>query len=781
MEEWQELIQDFLNEAFSLLENLEESLLNLEKNLSDPSQIANVFRVAHTIKGGAGAVGFESVTKLTHIMEDVLDLVRNGKYQLTQDDISLLLEVKDELETLLEAHSKNETPTSSHYTELIKRLEEIKHNVASPSSNLPKQNSVPNSQTNSPTQESNPQTDYEIDLLPMGARFNLTIDMLESIEEALKNNERLIVTEIRFNTEYELRDVSAFEIIAIINKFAEPVIMNPSIDLLDSEFYPYLNLIFTSDDSIEYIKNKLTLTDVVTSISVQELTFDVFEEMTSGMMYSFDRPNNNPTTPSQTIPSTPTSNTPNNSENTNKNITVTAPKEEKKNPSLKIESSRIDELLNLLGELVIIRSGFHQFELNLDKALQNVRYSLREFLNSSHLLELNRDAQQNKLQNDLLRGSYSQISNGLDNYMDYVQQFSRISGILQHKMMSLRMIPVQTVFGRFTRLTRDIGKQLNKKVELIISGGETEIDKGIIDDLYDPLMHMIRNSLDHGIELPEDRVKAGKNETGTIKLHSYQEGDLIFIELSDDGKGINTDIIKQKAVEKKFITTEQAQTLSEQEALRLIFMPGFSTAKEISDLSGRGVGMDVVIRNIEALGGSVIINSKIGQGSKFIIKLPLTLAIIQGLLIHLEKIHYIIPIIGVEETVILEPKNLHRLNKFHALKFRDKLIPLIDLPHVLYGAEPFYDVFKQEKKEVTAMDDISEHLQTCYCIIVKYGNRQVGIIAPEILGEQDIVVKPMDRELIHSPGISAATIVGNGEIGFILDIPSMIQYYLNKQ
>ncbi|MGL4561760.1 MAG: chemotaxis protein CheA, partial [Brevinema sp.] len=778
MDEWKELIQDFLNEAFSLLDNLEESLLSLEKNLDDPSQIATVFRVAHTIKGGAGAVGFDAVTKLTHIMEDVLDLVRNGKCHLTQDDISLLLSVRDELESLLNQYSNNETPDPSRSQKLMTQLESIKIRKNDSSTN--------NNQSDTPSkQTTNSEDNHEIDSLPLSARLNLTFDLLESLEESIKNNEYLVIIEIKLNETYELRDVSALEILAIVNRFAEPIIMNPTIELLDDEFFPYLNMICTTTEKIDYIQKKLTLPDVVTHVSVKQFNNHVFEELADSMMYNrisstknmeqnvpFANAQEKAVALSPDTQKTDTSLNP---------VINTDQKTEKKNLGLKIESSRIDELLNLLGELVIIRSGFNQFELNLDKALQNIRYSLRDFLNSSHLLHLNKDEQQNALQNTILRNSYLQISNGLDNYTDYVQQFSRISGILQHKMMSLRMIPIQTVFSRFSRLTRDIGKQLNKKIELIISGGETEIDKGIIDDLYDPLMHMIRNSLDHGIELPEDRLKAGKSEIGTITLHSYQEGDLIFIELDDDGKGIDTELLKRKAIDKKFITPEQAHSLSEEEALRLIFMPGFSTANEISDLSGRGVGMDVVIRNIESIGGSVSVHSKIGEGSKFIIKLPLTLAIIQGLLIYVENIHYIIPIIGVEETVILDPTNLHRLNRFHALKFREKLIPLIDLPNVLYGATPFYETLNEKKKDFSTVENISEHVSTCYCIIIKYGNRQVGIIAPDILGEQDIVIKPMDRDLIYSPGISAATIVGNGEIGFILDIPTMIQFYLNNK
>jgi len=802
MDEWKELIQDFLDEAYALLENLEESLLNLEKDLTNPENIAVVFRVAHTIKGGAGAVGFDDVTKLTHIMEDVLDLVRNGKIIFTADDISLLLEVCDELKALLVAHEKKQTHSFDKGLQLIASLENLKKKAISHS-----------------TEDSSPEIDepfFDIDNLPISARFALTPDLLDSLYVALTYNEKLYFIEIRFNEEYELKEVGPFELLNIINKFAEPIIMNPNIEMIDQEYLPYLNLVIPSDETADYIQNKLNLPDVVSKVVVHPLNEEFFTQLNSdfqrdtlstvpikeNLLQSID----NPQEP--------------NIKTKDQNIIKNKEEEKKRNPTLKVESSRIDELLNLLGELVIIRSGFSQFETDLEKAIQNIRYSLRNFLSSSGLLPLHEDNDQNEIRNTVLRESFSQISNGLDNYIEYVQQLARISGTLQGRMMTLRMVPVQTVFSRFTRLTRDIAKQLNKKIELVMEGGETEIDKGMIDDLYDPLMHMIRNSLDHGIELPEERVQKGKTEVGTIYLKAFQEGDSIFIEISDDGKGIDPEKLKEKALNKGFISQDQADSMTKQEALSLIFMAGFSTAEQISNLSGRGVGMDVVRRKIEELGGTVNIYSELGKGSTIKIQLPLTLAIIQGLLILVGGIHYVIPVVSVEETVILDTTStLHKLNHYYALEFRDKLIPLIALPTILYGIQIFdsehyknicstqshqnstnfsynhlnnIEVPKdnitnnQELKQEDSLQDVINTYEQKketrdYCIIVRYGNRQVGIIVPDILGEQDIVIKPLDNKLIHSPGLAAATIVGNGEIGFILDIPQIIRYYLKQQ
>lgn len=796
MDEWKELIKDFLEEAYMLIEHLEEGLLNLEKDLDDQTGIDTVFRVAHTIKGGAGAVGFDDVQKLTHIMEDVLDLVRNKKYRLTHDDISLLLEVRDELELLLKAYEKEQTHPFEKTAQLISSLESIKAKAMNPNAAV---EAVPVDEN----------TDG-FDALPIAARFQLNNDILAVLQSALESGEAIMFIEIRFNQEYEMKEVGPFEILNIINGFAEPILMNPDMDAIEAEYFPYLNVVIPTEESVEFVKNKLMMPDVVSRVDAYILDENFYQHLEQSM-YG-DQESNLLSVPDLPPPPPPIQD--NDTAPSKEKIAEAAKQktieEEKKNPTLRVESSRIDELLNILGELVIIRSGLMQFNSDMEKSMQNMRLSLRNFLSSSHELELSEDEVQNSQRNTLLRESLQAIAESMDNYGEYVQQLSRISGTLQSQMMHLRMVPVQTVFSRFPRLVRDIAKQLDKKIDLVIEGGETEIDKGMIDDLYDPLMHMIRNSMDHGIELPQQRLAGGKPEIGTIKLSAYQEGDSIFIEISDDGRGIDTEKIKEKAVNKGFVSSEQAQTMSKREILSLIFAPGFSTAEQVSNLSGRGVGMDVVRKKIEELGGSVSISTDLGKGTTMRVQLPLTLAIIQGLLILIGGVHYVIPVAAVEETVILDIKALHKLNSYYALEFRDKLIPLIALPKVLYGIDIFgsekyryigmtEDQIKQEQRrtlsyqenaagfleqvqEPQKMDHMSSYPKAQeYCIIIRYADRQIGIVVSDILGEQDIVIKPLDTKLISSPGLAAATIVGNGEIGFILDIPQIVLYYLKQQ
>ncbi|MGL4367508.1 MAG: chemotaxis protein CheA [Brevinemataceae bacterium] len=773
MSEWNNLLKDFFDEAYMLLNNFEESLLNLEKNLTDPNSIATVFRVAHTIKGGAGAVGLKDIVNITHILEDILDLVRNHKYLLTQNDITLLLKVKDELEKLLNVYENNQKPNNQQIRYLIETLEHFRNNAGQ----------IPSSPNNSNTKYKARPT------LPIAARFGLTNELLKSIRESLDAGEPLFFIEINFNQEYELKEVAPIEITALIGSFAEPFIMNPSPESLDYEYTPFLNIVISSTEPAEYIKNKLQLPNVIEKISVTPLTYDFYTTLKKSMFGEIEE-NAEPFS---------SSNNKNQSQKTNTAQKIfddihhdfnepTHPSQiiDKRSTTLKVDSSRIDELLNLLGELVIVRSGFSQFESELEKSIQDMRYSLRNFLSSSTTLALHEDKDQNKQRNEFLRESFTQISNGFDKYLEYQQQLSRISSILQTQMMTLRMVPIQSVFSRFIRLTRDIAAQLDKKIELIIEGGETEIDKGMIGSLYDPLLHMIRNSLDHGIEPPSERIKIGKPEVGIIRLKAYQEGDSILIEISDDGRGIDPNKIRQKAIALGLATEEEVAHFSKQEIFSLIFKPGFSTAVELSDLSGRGVGMDVVNRTIQDLGGTVSIYSDKGLGTTMKIQLPLTLAIIQGLLIIVGGINYVIPIASVEETVMLNIIDLKRLSHYYALEFRGQLIPLIPLSLFLYGIDTFEPLFNEENThpshEVLQRvnhDKLSNYRDYCV-IIIRYANRQVGIVVPEILGEQDIVIKALDNKLVYSPGLAAATIVGNGEIGYILDIPQIIRHHLKK-
>jgi two-component system chemotaxis sensor kinase CheA len=350
-----------------------------------------------------------------------------------------------------------------------------------------------------------------------------------------------------------------------------------------------------------------------------------------------------------------------------------------------------------------------------------------------------------------------------DLYSDSIQKINRISSSLQENVMNMRMVPIQMVFSRFPRLIRDLADKLGKKVDLSIEGVETEIDKGMVDDIFDPLIHILRNAIDHGLENPEERRALGKPETGKIVLKAAHEGDSINIEVTDDGKGIDVEKIKSKAVENGFISRENADKLSQKELLSLIFIPGLSTSQTVSDLSGRGVGMDVVKKKIEEIGGSVGVATVKGKGTKIIIRLPLTLAIIQGLLVIVNGMNYVIPVASVDETVILDTKDLKEINHKQTIELRGKFIPILSLMKYFYQQ----DTGSQDGNKV-------------YCIVSRYGDSLIGILVSEVVGEQDIVIKPLNTKLIKSPGISAATIIGNGDIGYIIDTSQIIGNFFRK-
>ncbi|MFD2616869.1 chemotaxis protein CheA [Terrilactibacillus laevilacticus] len=351
------------------------------------------------------------------------------------------------------------------------------------------------------------------------------------------------------------------------------------------------------------------------------------------------------------------------------------------------------------------------------------------------------------------RGRLEQISNevGDQHLKSQVEKIHRVSNQLQETILNLRMVPVETVFNRFPRMVRNLSKDLNKKIELVITGADTEVDRSIVDELGDPLVHLLRNSLDHGIELPEVRLKNGKNETGTVQLRAFHSGNHVIIEIEDDGAGIDRQKIIAKAIENGLITSEQSSKLSDQEVFHLMFASGFSTAEKISDISGRGVGLDVVESNIRKIGGTVSVESTLGKGSRFTVKLPLTLSIINAMLIKLGEETYAVPISSIVETMLLRQIELKTVNKKDVLIYRDTVVPFVDLRHIL---------------QVPNSDCVSSKQAV---MIVKQSNHYLAFAVDELLGHQEIVIKSLGNYLKSVKGISGATILGDGRVALILD------------
>ncbi|WP_293446508.1 chemotaxis protein CheA [Persephonella sp.] len=398
-----------------------------------------------------------------------------------------------------------------------------------------------------------------------------------------------------------------------------------------------------------------------------------------------------------------------------KNEVTKKKKTEKKEEVIRVDVERVEVLMNLVGELVLDRNRIVKLASGLETSCESTET--------------------------------------IEELLDSITGMSRTVSDLQDAVMKLRMQPVKKVFSKFPRIVRDLAKKLNKKVNLVLEGEDTEIDRSILDKLEDPMIHLVRNAIDHGIEPPEERIKAGKPEVGTVKLIAYQEGDRIIIAIEDDGRGINVEKVKQKAVEKGLITPEQAKNMSDKEAFELLFMPGFSTADQVSDVSGRGVGMDVVASTIHALRGTIEVESEPGEGTKFIMKLPLTVAIIRTLMVGANNRIFAIPLYSVVEIVRYEPDNVKNIGQFKSFMLREEV-------YLLFSLNELFDMPDEGEQQ--------------FIVIVRVGEKNIAISIDELFGEEEIVIKPLGKLLENVQGIAGATITGDGKVVLIVDTNSLI-------
>ena len=393
----------------------------------------------------------------------------------------------------------------------------------------------------------------------------------------------------------------------------------------------------------------------------------------------------------------------------------------KADSTIRVGVDRLDSLVNMVGELVLGRNALTQTTNQMQKAHESEKY--------------------------------------LENLQQASSQISFITTELHVAIMKMRMLQIGHVFNKFPRVVRDLSRELAKKIDLEIKGEETELDKSVIEEINDPLVHLIRNSVDHGIELPEERVKIGKPEQGTIKLSAYQEGNNIVIKVEDDGKGMDVEAIKKKAIERGLITPEVLGRLSKSEILNFIFQPGFTTAKKTTNVSGRGVGMDVVRTNIEKLKGTIELDSEAGKGSLVVIRLPLTLAIVQGLLVRCNDDIFAIPLISVIETVIVTPDQIKYLNQKPVIKLRNLILPIVDLSEVLYNHKP-------------------EERNSLRVVVVGLAEKRLGLIVDTLIGQEEVVIKTMGDYLGNTPGVAGATIMGDGRVRLIIDLTSLFDIVL---
>ncbi len=648
MDDLQEIMEDFLIEAFEMNEQLDQDLVELEHNPEDLDLLNRIFRVAHTIKGSSSFLNLNILTHLTHNMEDVLNRARKGEIKITPDIMDVVLRSIDLMKTLLvtirDTGSDTNNGKENEIEEAVKQLQAI--------------------------------TSQNLEGAKEGTK---EAPKKENTEEAKKEN-----------TEENQE-----------NKAKAPTVTNSASDnpLADEPDLDYTNMSAEEVEAeIERLLNKRQEADK--------------ERRAQKKQEAKPKQEVAPKTEAPKAPKTETK------------AKAKADTEENKAPSIGVEQTvrvdvrRLDHLMNLIGELVLGKNRLIRIYSDVEE-----RYDGEKFLE-----ELNQ----------------------------VVSSISAVTTDLQLAVMKTRMQPVGKVFNKFPRMVRDLSRELGKSIELIIEGEETELDKSIVEEIGDPLIHIIRNSCDHGIEPLEERRRLNKPETGKVQLSAYNEGNHIVIKISDDGKGLDPVMLKEKAVEKGVISERDAEGMSDREAFNLIFKPGFSTAKVVSNVSGRGVGMDVVKTNIEKLNGIIEIDSEVGVGTTQKLKIPLTLAIIQALLVGVQEEYYAIPLSSVLETVRISQDEIYTVDGKSVLRLRDEVLSLVRLS----------DIFK--------VDAILESNSDVYVVIIGLADQKIGVIVDYLIGQEEVVIKSLGYYLKNTRGIAGATVRGDGKITLIVDVGAMM-------
>ncbi|DAB27913.1 MAG: chemotaxis protein CheA [Sulfurimonas sp. RIFOXYD12_FULL_33_39] len=628
MDEFQEILQDFLVESFELIEQLDQDLVELENRPEDLELLNRIFRVAHTVKGASSFLNFDVLTHLTHHMEDVLNRARHGELIISADIMDVILESIDLMKALLNTIRDTSSDSGIDVAACVSRLDKcvggsgkVETPVAQPAVVI----------EDKPLEEvSKDEPDYD----------NMNPDELEAeIERLLK------VRQSEDQAKREAKSKSA----------------DDEDDFEDEEIKP--------------------VSKAPVMVAPKRATASANHDSDSSDDARAAAPAKKQTTVEQTI---------------------------------RVDVKRLDHLMNLIGELVLAKNRLIKINDDVEE-----RYEGESFLE-----ELNQ----------------------------VVSIVSLVTTDLQIAVMKTRMLPIGKVFNKFPRMIRDLSRELNKKIELEIYGEETELDKSIVEEVGDPLVHIIRNSCDHGIEIPQIRLEQGKSETGTIKLKAYNEGNQIVIQIDDDGKGLDVDMLKNKSLEKGIITEKEADNMSDKEAFNLIFKPGFSTATSVTNVSGRGVGMDVVKTNIEKLNGIIDIDSEIGVGTSMKLKIPLTLAIIQALLVGVQEEHYAIPLASVLETVRISKDEVYTVEGRSVMRLREDVLSLVHIG----------DIF-----EVERILDSSEY---AYVVVLGLGTSKLGLIVDTLVGQEEIVIKSLGEFLKGINGIAGATIRGDGGVTLIVDV-----------
>ncbi|MDE7202039.1 MAG: chemotaxis protein CheA [Lachnospiraceae bacterium] len=716
----------FLDESKEHLQNLSDQIMELEQNPENMDTINEIFRAAHSLKGMAGTMGYKRMQTLTHDMENVFSEVRNGTFKVQPGMIDILFKSLDALEEYVNNIQQTTEEGTNDNQDLIDALNSILKNNgevvagggASAADSGAAASSAPAEASASNDGNAKGERWQEI-------KINDTERML--IDKAHSEGLKVYGLTVYVEEACVLKAARAFLVFKALEKLGEIIVSAPTAqDIEDEKFELTFSLIFISGNTADEIK------EAVKSVSEIEEAFCA--EYTAAAPAKPAEPEK----PAETKPA----------EEAKPAVTAPAPKAAAPaatpapapaakpaassssasstkpaakpvvNRTVRVDIEKLDNLMNLVSELIIAKNS---------------------------LISATAAAEDNKGDN----GSVN----------EQIEYLESVTTNLHESVMKVRMVPIESVVAKFPRMIRDLSKKLGKKMELYMSGEDTELDRTVVDEIGDPLMHMLRNSADHGLEPNDVRVANGKPEVGSIFLDAYQDGNNVVIEVRDDGGGINVDAVRNKAIERGTVTPEQAEAMTEKEIIDLLFLPSFSTAKKVSDVSGRGVGLDVVKSKIESLSGEVEVKNRFGEGSSWIIRLPLTLAIIQALMVVIGDEKYAIALGSIQTIEDVLPEDIKLVQAKEVIHIRGTVIPIIRMDKVL---------------EIPSRGDEDDKNKNLTVIIVKKGDKQAGLVVDELIGQQEVVIKSMGKYIKVPKMISGATILGNGEVALILDTNALI-------
>lgn len=731
------LLKDFFEEAFDMLDRLEQNILILDKDRNNTDAIQEIFRAVHTLKGSAGAVELFDTQKYAHRFEDLLDLIRNNQIKVDDKTIDILLKGIDILKELINGASE-EKEYSGNIEEEIKNLENFK--------NLKLSGAI--------SESVNTKSDKNSISVSVGGKYdnlNFDNDILDSIREGIENGLKTKLVFVKFNSESPMKTVGGVQVYVELKDSGDIIASVPSLQNLEGDEF-YQNVIYvieTAEEDESIIKN-ITLPEITEEIKIEEFILEEYEKF---LIDKKDKALKKAQAQAK--------------------IEKDA-KHERQSSFLRVESDRIDDMMNQVGELVTNKSSYEQYDDDLTSYTKIIEYGIndiRKYYKDSVIQILRKlEYYVNKKEIKDLRNSYldgfnnklidmvkmeEDLKETLDKFRNSYQLLTRVTNDLQETVMKIRMLPIAQTFNRFPRLIRDLSRDLGKEVKLEMSGEETELDKSVIEVLVDPLIHIVRNAMDHGIEMPEEREKAGKPRVGTISLSASHNGNLIVIKISDDGKGMSPQKIFENAIKKGLVSADAK--LTEKQMLEYIFAPGFSTATKVTNLSGRGVGMDVVKKSLDKINGTVGIETELGKGSTFFLRIPLTVAIIQALIVDAEKEYYAIPINSISETLKIGVEDIQNLEGTEVIKIREDVINVLSVK----------ELFKLPTR-------YESHIKSYYAVILASEDKKVALLVNNLIGEQDIVIKTLKDKVTRVEGISGATILGDGTVSFILDIQTIV-------